>query len=125
MDVTASGRVLLERGVERLRVYGKLAGDAAERDLTYLDATLGVDLSQDGRRLLFLEKSPGVSGGEIFVRSGTAAPVHLGQRISGPAFAGRRAGDHGAVSRLFRNHGPPHGSRPSVQPSGRRSVRER
>jgi hypothetical protein len=84
MDVTASGRVLLERVVERHKVYGKLAGDAEERDLTYLDATLGVSVSGDGRRLLFMEMNQGVTVPEIFVRTGTTAPVHLGRGWAGP-----------------------------------------
>jgi hypothetical protein len=83
MDVSASGRVLLERGVEECKVYGKLAGDEKERDLTYLDATMPMDISSDGRELLFLEKSPGFTDGELFLRTGASAPVHLGRRAGG------------------------------------------
>jgi serine/threonine protein kinase len=83
MDVSASGRVLLERGIEELKVYGKLAGDEKERDLTYLDATMPMDISSDGREFLFLEKSPGWTDGELFLRTGASAPVRLGRGSGG------------------------------------------
>jgi hypothetical protein len=79
-DVFRDGRVLVSHGREREEARGKLAGDERERDLTYLDATLTVGISADGRAVLFQEE--GQAGGpqntSYLRRVGDPGPIRLG-----------------------------------------------
>ncbi len=79
-DISREGRALFERGSERWEVLGRFPGDEHEHGYTWLDATVPLDLSADGRLLLFAEKEPGWESAMSYVRKtdGSAA-VPLGE----------------------------------------------
>jgi hypothetical protein len=80
-DVFRDGRALLSHGRMRIESRGRLAGDEKERDLTYLDGTLTVGISADGRAVLCQEC--GQAGGpqctSYLMRVGDASPIRLGE----------------------------------------------
>src|SRR5262249_49355519 len=80
-DVARDGRVLLERGVEQHEILGRFPGDAEERNLSWLDGSIPVDLSADGKTLLFAESGQG--GGPktaVYKRKTDGSPaVRLGE----------------------------------------------
>ena len=88
MDVSGNGGILLERGVEEVEILGQMAGDQAERNLEWLDASIPADLSADGKSLLFIEKDPGWSNAEVYLRKAGGSPVRLG-----PGFASALSAD--------------------------------
>jgi dipeptidyl aminopeptidase/acylaminoacyl peptidase len=53
LDVSPQGRALLAVDQWRWHTVGRLAGDDRERDLTFRDRTYLMDLSPDGRTILF------------------------------------------------------------------------
>ena len=61
-DVAPDGRVLLTLDNRRGFTMGAAVGEATERDLSWLDRSIGIDLSADGRLLLLGEI--GAGGGE-------------------------------------------------------------
>jgi hypothetical protein len=61
-DVSAAGRVLLTRGQHRWETAGRLAGESRERDLTWLNWSVPMDLSADGRTVVFSECAPVFEG---------------------------------------------------------------
>ncbi len=73
-------RALLGNENATAAVSGVLAGDHAERDLSYLDGTCATDITADGRALLFSEAWIGGGAGYSFFvrRSSEAEPVRLG-----------------------------------------------
>ncbi len=74
-DVARDGRALVT--ILRLGkwMFVRRAGDAAERDLTWLDWSSPAALSADGRSLAFLESELGVAGvSTVFVRDTSGAP---------------------------------------------------
>lgn len=56
-DVDAKGRALVGTSLVRSRIFGKVAGDERERPLSWFDGSMPVDLSADGRSMLFIEGS--------------------------------------------------------------------
>jgi Tol biopolymer transport system component len=60
-DVAPDGRVLIARTDDRSGFTVRAPGDSTERDLSWLDASSLLDISPDGRRILFSET--GVGGG--------------------------------------------------------------
>lgn len=54
-DVDAKGRALVGTSLVRSRIFGKVAGDERERPLSWFDGSMPVDLSSDGRSMLFIE----------------------------------------------------------------------
>jgi Tol biopolymer transport system component len=79
-DISKDGRVLVAHHTLLAILRGRAAGEAKERDLSWLDASVPADLSPDGKTLLFLELGQG--GGStpsVYVRKtdGSAA-VRLG-----------------------------------------------
>ena len=79
-DIAAGGRVLLAAAEDRFEIRGRMAGDTAERDLSWLDGTFMPIISPDGTRILFMELLEG--GGErssvYFRRIDGPLPVRLG-----------------------------------------------
>ena len=80
-DVTRDGRTLVASVKDRGQMFGREAGAAQERSLAWLDLSVAVDLSDDGRRLLFEEASEREGGKHaVYLRdlSGAAA-IRLGE----------------------------------------------
>ncbi len=81
MDVARDGRVLLVRQTDRQAIVGQVAGQVAgqveERDLSVQDWDLGVDLSDDGRTLLFQVGGGGGGGGmgSAYLRETDGSPA--------------------------------------------------
>jgi Tol biopolymer transport system component len=75
-DISRKGRVLLTRESPRVGIRGVLAGDARERDMSFLDYSFAADLAPDGKTLLFDEE--GEAGGAnytVFLRKSDQSPV--------------------------------------------------
>ena len=72
-------RALIALGGVRVGANGQLAGDPAERDLSYLDYTAVRDLSADGKTLLFDEDSEGggPTGSVYVLHAGDSSPIRL------------------------------------------------
>jgi hypothetical protein len=81
-DVSREGRVLLGLGSYQKNVFWHRSDAAPEQDLTWLDASRAMDVSADGRRLLFHESGQGGGKtGAVYIRDleGSAPPVRLGE----------------------------------------------
>jgi eukaryotic-like serine/threonine-protein kinase len=80
-DVGAGGRALISRDAMRAGAVGLAPGEKKERDLSWQDWTVPIDVSADGKQVLFIEAGE-AGGGEyaVFSRdtSGTSA-IRLGQ----------------------------------------------
>jgi serine/threonine protein kinase len=80
-DVAAGGRALISRDAMRAGAIGLAPGESKERDLSWQDWTVPIDISEDGKQILFIEAGE-AGGGEYAVFSrdtkGTSA-VRLGQ----------------------------------------------
>jgi Tol biopolymer transport system component len=80
-DISKDGRLLVAHHTNLAILMGRAAGDAKERDLSWLDASVPADLSPDGKTLLFLEFGQGSgSTRSVYLRKtdGSAA-VRLGE----------------------------------------------
>jgi len=55
LDVDAQGRALVASSLVRSRMFGKLNGETTERSWSWLDGSMPLDLSPDGKAVLFLE----------------------------------------------------------------------
>ena len=80
-DVAPDGRVLAAVQTRRLMLFGLAPGETKERDLSWLDYGITIDLSADGRTLLFVEQGEG-GGAEYsaYVRGmDGSAPIRLGK----------------------------------------------
>ncbi len=64
MDIDSKGRMLASAGITRSRLFGKVNGEAKERSLSWMDGSYLLDLSADGKVLLFLE-GYGPAGTEV------------------------------------------------------------
>jgi hypothetical protein len=84
-DISRGGEVLLALEDERNAVVGRGPGDAAERDLSWLDFSSVMDMSADGKLLLLSEQSDGIgigAEGALVVRKmDGSAPIRLGQGV--------------------------------------------
>ena len=80
-DVARDGRLLLSRQETSLGVRASLAGATKETDYSWFDYSLGVDISGDGKMLLFGEEGDG--GGPLYMaalrRVGEPSSVRLGE----------------------------------------------
>jgi eukaryotic-like serine/threonine-protein kinase len=80
-DVGAGGRALISRDAMRAGAIGLAPGESKERDLSWQDWTVPVDISEDGKQILFIEAGE-AGGGEyaVFSRDTTgSSAVRLGQ----------------------------------------------
>jgi hypothetical protein len=80
-DVAANGRVLVASTRTRNHIFGRPPGAPQENSLALLESSVGVDLSDDGRRLLIRENSEregGKSGVYLRDLAGTAA-IRVGE----------------------------------------------
>jgi len=87
-DVGPSGQALISRDALRAGAIGLAPGESKERDLSWQDWTVPIDISNDGKLILFIEAGE-AGGGEyaVFTRDTTgASAVRLGQG-SGNAFS--------------------------------------
>jgi serine/threonine protein kinase len=76
----ADGRALIRIDQKRIGISALLAGDTAERDLTWFDYSVGRDLAPDGKQLLFFEAGD-VGNVEYLTglwRAGDRAPIRIG-----------------------------------------------
>jgi len=82
-DVSASGAVLATSESWRAAILGVAPGQSAERDYTWLDFSWALDLSQDGKTLLFEEwgEGGGPQSGVYLRRLDGSDPVRLGDGI--------------------------------------------
>lgn len=64
LDIDARGRVLVVSGLSRSRMFGRLNGEKRERSLSWLDGSMPIALSDDGKAILFLE-GYGPAGTEV------------------------------------------------------------
>jgi dipeptidyl aminopeptidase/acylaminoacyl peptidase len=80
-DVHPDGRLLLTHAHPRLEVRGRAAGEAGERDFSWLDMTVVKDISPDGRMMLFDESGEGGGPGyAVYLRkTDRSLPVRLGE----------------------------------------------
>lgn len=79
-DISDTSQVLVIRDTERVEMTGKLAGDAGERDLSWMDRSGAQDISRDGSMVLFNET--GRSAGPqftMYLLRGRDQPVRLGE----------------------------------------------
>ncbi len=79
-DIAPDGRLLLTGQNRRKEMRGRMAGDAAERDLSWLDGTDRPVLASDGTQLLFLERDEGggVESSTYHWRMDGSTPKRLG-----------------------------------------------
>ena len=80
-DVSRDGRVIIAHGVRRPSIVVRAPGAATEAELGWMDYSWLVDLSEDGRHILFSEQ--GVAGGPgyaVYLRATDGSPaVRLGK----------------------------------------------
>ena len=80
-DVAPDGRVILSNGGRRLSMIAKAPGATEEKDLAWMDYSWPVDISEDGRTIIFSEQ--GVAGGPgyaVYLRGADGSPaVRLGK----------------------------------------------
>jgi hypothetical protein len=78
-DIAGDGRILLTHVARRVEMRGQLAGDRAERDLSWLDGTNTPILSPDGTRMVFEEWGEGGgAGSSTYLRqTDGSSPVRL------------------------------------------------
>jgi serine/threonine protein kinase len=74
LDIAANGRVILARSSPRREIIGVSAGEG-QRNLTWLNWSYPVDLSFDGRTVLFLEQN--IVPEAIYVRKLDGSPAVL------------------------------------------------
>jgi dipeptidyl aminopeptidase/acylaminoacyl peptidase len=84
-DISPDGRLLLTRDEQRAGVMGMADGAARERDLSWLDWSLPVDISRDGKTVLFDEQGE-ESGPNYTVAARDiqgSPPIPLGEGMAG------------------------------------------
>jgi eukaryotic-like serine/threonine-protein kinase len=84
-DISSDGRVLLTRDEQRAGIMAMADGATRERDVSWLDWSLPVDLSRDGNTLLFDEQ--GEEGGPTYTVAERdlrgSPPIPLGEGVAG------------------------------------------
>ncbi len=75
-DVAKDGRVLVTQQKSRQELLARIGDEPKERDLSWLDWSLAIDLSPDGRVLLFDESGEGGGKGySVYVRNTDGSPA--------------------------------------------------
>jgi eukaryotic-like serine/threonine-protein kinase len=79
-DISADGRVLATRETRQFGIVGRPSRDEAERDLSWLDSELAMDISNDGKSILFAEFGEAVdsSYASLLRRMDRSPPKRLG-----------------------------------------------
>jgi DNA-binding winged helix-turn-helix (wHTH) protein len=79
-DTAPDGSVLLERATLRCQILFRRAGDAEDRDLSWLDFSAVEGISADGSTVLFYESGQGGGPGyaTFLRRTDGSRPVHVG-----------------------------------------------
>jgi len=81
LDISRAGRVLISREQTRAVMTGMFPGDTKEKDLSWFDYSRAVDISDDGRVILFDETGEG--GGThhaVYIRkTGASNAVRIGE----------------------------------------------
>ncbi len=83
-DIAPDGRVLATFGRGRWELRGRMAGDAAERNLSWTDETAAPLLSPDGAQMVFQERGEGVgtTGATAYHwRLSNSTPTRLGDGV--------------------------------------------
>jgi Tol biopolymer transport system component len=86
-DVTSAGELLVTEGRVRLGMGFGVTGGPAEKELSWLDASVVSDLSRDGKTILFGEQGTGGGAGtySVYVRGSDGSPAaRLGDGTAGP-----------------------------------------
>ncbi|HUP44124.1 MAG TPA: serine/threonine-protein kinase, partial [Thermoanaerobaculia bacterium] len=80
-DMSSAGRILIANGTWRAALHYMPPGAPRERNMSWLDWSIGSDLSRDGRTLLFNEtREGGGARSSIYLwRHGADAPVRIGE----------------------------------------------
>ncbi len=83
-DLSRDGRVLFTSGFFRLAISGRLAGEAEEHDLSWLDQSWLPLLSADGKVLVFSESGGIGPSNVIYLRhAGDVEATRLGEGVAG------------------------------------------
>jgi hypothetical protein len=72
-DISRQGSVLVTRGITTAETFGHLARDSGEgeRNLTWMDRAVTMDITPDGETILYREIGEGLrAGGAVYVRKG-------------------------------------------------------
>jgi hypothetical protein len=80
-DIARDGRILITQEDVRRGVFGLAPGGASERELSFLDSTVPMDLTTDGTRFLF-DETPDAGGlnPTLYIRGTDGSPpVRLGE----------------------------------------------
>jgi Tol biopolymer transport system component len=84
-DISSDGRILLTRDEQRAGIMAMANGATRERDVSWLDWSLPVDISRDGNTLLFDEQ--GEEGGPTYTVAERdlrgSPPIPLGEGMAG------------------------------------------
>jgi hypothetical protein len=86
-DVSPTGELLVTEGRVRLGMGFGSRDAPIERDLSWLDATVVSDISQDGKTIVFAEQGAGGGAGtySVYVRGSDGSPsARLGEGTAGP-----------------------------------------
>jgi eukaryotic-like serine/threonine-protein kinase len=87
-DIAPDGRVLLTHGTVRIAATCLAPGADHERDVSWFEASRVLDLSSDGRTLLFSEEGAGEKGALYVMKTTeTVAPIRLGEVAFGAALS--------------------------------------
>jgi eukaryotic-like serine/threonine-protein kinase len=83
-DISRDGRVLMTHDYERQGINCLPPGETKERDLAWLDNSVGVDLSDDGNKLLIAETGEGAGATYVsYLRKTDGSPaVRLGEGLA-------------------------------------------
>jgi hypothetical protein len=81
MDIAPDGRLLAARLARRTALLAMAPGEDRERDLSWFDSSRLVDISADGRTILFEEKGSSTDGKPVAFLRGMdgSPPVRLGE----------------------------------------------